>query len=312
MNEEDAAKTALIGIDWGTSRLRGFRIDSEGQLLEHRESALGIAAIRDGGFDRALYALIADWQPAPGAIPILMCGMIGSRQGWGEAPYRSCPAAPADLIDTLVQIDTSCGPALIIGGLSTTDGNGIHDVMRGEEMQILGGAPPAGRQLVIAPGTHSKWALVENGRIESFRTYMTGEVYDLLRAHSSLGWLMRDEGSASQDEEAFVTGVRQALADSDLLHLLFSVRTSGLFGDKPPEALSPYLSGLLIGSEIAGELRRHAAGPIIIIAAPQLARLYGIALSVAGRSNFQHVDASEAAARGLWRLWQLHRMEACQ
>src|ERR1700733_3453671 len=184
--------TALIGIDWGTSRLRGFRIGPEGQLLETRESALGIGAIRGGEFDQALSMLIADWQPVSGSVPILMCGMIGSRQGWREVPYRPCPAAEGDLIDALVPIETSCGPAFIIGGLSTTGGHGALDLMRGEETQILGVAPTTGRHVAVLPGTHSKWAVLEQGRLQSFRTYMTGEVYGLLCKHSSLGWLMQD------------------------------------------------------------------------------------------------------------------------
>ncbi len=299
-------QTALIGIDWGTSRLRGFRIGPEGQLLETRESALGIAAIRDGGFDQALSTLIADWQTVPGSVPILMCGMIGSRQGWREVPYHPCPAAQSDLIDTLAPIDTSCGPALIIGGLSTTGEYGALDLMRGEETQILGAAPTIGRHVAVLPGTHSKWAMLEQGRLRSFRTYMTGEVYGLLCKHSSLGWMMQDGSDLGIDETDFKVGVRRSLADPKLLHLLFSVRTSGLLLEKSPSSLASYLSGLLIGSEIAGERLRLPGGPLIVIASPTIGRLYEIALSAAGHSDVLHIDASQAVVRGLWRLWQLH------
>jgi 2-dehydro-3-deoxygalactonokinase len=301
--------TGLIGIDWGTSRLRAFRIGIDGQLLERRESDFGVAAIRDDGFEEALSSLILDWQPEPGAFPILMCGMIGSRQGWREVPYCSCPAGIGDLLGGLTRIGTRCGAAFIVGGLSFGDSDGNDDIMRGEETQIFGTVPSTGRQLVVAPGTHSKWAAVGDGRIEKFRTFMTGEAYSLLREHSSLGWLMRDASEADHDAEAFASGVGRALADPDLLHLLFNVRTRGLLKGEPPAALASYLSGLLIGSEVAGALRHHSGNAVTVIASLALGRLYQTALSAAGCREILHADAGEAAVRGLWRLWQLHRKE---
>jgi len=276
----------------------------DGRVLDRRETAHGIATIADGDFDRTLSTLIADWQPAAGAVPILMCGMIGSRQGWREVPYRPCPARAADLADRLDAVDTSCGPAFIISGLSTLDDDGRRDVMRGEETQILGGFSSASHYLVVAPGTHSKWAVVEDDGIRDYRTYMTGEIFAFLRNRSSLAWVMQDADDQC-DEDAFVSGVRRAAADSNLLNLLFSVRTSGLFDDRSSTALASYLSGLLIGSEIAGELRRQSGSPILVIASPALGRLYELAISAAGLSRTTTVDAGEATTRGLWRLWQL-------
>jgi 2-dehydro-3-deoxygalactonokinase len=298
--------TALIGVDWGTSQLRAYRISSAGQALERRESAQGIAVLRQAQFDQALSTLIADWQPEPGAIPILMCGMIGSRQGWREVPYRPCPASPADLLDTLQPIDTSCGRAFVVGGLSTADERGCRDIMRGEETQIFGAVASTAQALAIAPGTHSKWAEVDGASIRSFRTYMTGEVYGLLRKHSSLGWLMgKDDDDTRQHDQPFLSGVHQALEDPELLHALFGVRTRGLLEPQAPGALAAYLSGLLIGSEIAGATRHYAASPILIIAAPTLASLYRTALTAARIADVVIVDASEALVRGLWQLWQL-------
>ena len=201
----------LIGVDWGTSRLRGYRIGHGGKVLERRESNLGIAAIQGGAFGEALCALIAGWQLKHSPLPILMCGMIGSRQGWREIPYRPCPAGGDDLAGTLSTIDTNKARVYLTGGVSCASDDGTVDVMRGEETQILGAAPPAGRGLIIAPGTHSKWALVNDGRIESFRTYMTGEIYGLLREHSSLGWLMAEVDDRSHDDAAFLSGIRRAL-----------------------------------------------------------------------------------------------------
>jgi 2-dehydro-3-deoxygalactonokinase len=300
---------ALIGIDWGTSQLRAFRISSSGQILERRQSAQGIAGLRHAQFDDALGALISDWQSKTQAVPILMCGMIGSRQGWREAPYGDCPAELSTLLDTLQPIDTRCGPALLVGGLSTQEGNPYRDVMRGEETQIFGAVASTDRHLCVTPGTHSKWATVDGRRIERFRTYMTGELYGLLCRHSSLGWLMENAGEQPHDEDSFLAGVRLALQDAQLLHSLFSVRTRGLFQQQPPGALAAYLSGLLIGSEIAAETRQGAPCPILIIASSQLASLYRAALAAAGRTDVHWVDAGEAVARGLGKLWQLHRQE---
>ncbi|HLG89552.1 MAG TPA: 2-dehydro-3-deoxygalactonokinase [Alphaproteobacteria bacterium] len=296
--------TALIGIDWGTSRLRAFRIGPEGVLLERRESDLGIASISGSAFDPALHALIADWQGARAKAPILMCGMIGSRDGWREVPYRQCPAGLLDLVGALAPIESSCGPALIVGGLLTLDEHGHHDVMRGEETQIFGCAFSVRRTLFVAPGTHSKWAIVENGRVESFRTSMTGEIYDLLRRHSTLGWVMGG-AETSDEDQSFLSGVGRALENPDLLHSLFGVRTKGLFG-REPSALSSYLSGLLIGSEVAAELRRQPVGVVTVIASPRLAHLYGLALSAAGCSNVVSFQAADAVAQGLWKLWRLY------
>jgi 2-dehydro-3-deoxygalactonokinase len=307
--EASVAASELIAIDWGTTQLRAYRIGSAGQLLESRHSPHGIAAIQDREFDRALCSLIGDWQSKTGSIPILMCGMIGSRQGWREVAYRACPAGASDLIATLQPIDTGCGLALIVGGLSTTEADGHRDVMRGEETQIFGAVASTGHQLCVAPGTHSKWAKVEGERIESFRTYMTGEVYGLMCRHSSLGWLMENADEFCQDDRAFLSGVHRALEDAQVLHTLFSVRTKGLFDAQPPGALAAFLSGLLIGSEIAGATRQHVASPILIIASPELARLYRIALTAAGIANLTHIDASTAVVRGLWRLWTSYQQE---
>jgi 2-dehydro-3-deoxygalactonokinase len=298
---------ALIGVDWGTSQLRAFRIGSSGQILEHRQSAQGIAGLRHADFDDALSSLISDWQSKTQALPILMCGMIGSRQGWREAPYGDCPAELSTLLNTLRAIETRCGSALIVGGLSTPQGMQYRDVMRGEEIQIWGAVGATNRHLCVAPGTHSKWATVDGKRIERFRTYMTGELYGLLCRHSSLGWLMENASEQPHDDDSFLAGVSLALQDTQLLHSLFSVRTRGLFQQQPPGALAAYLSGLLIGSEIAAETRQGASCPILVIASLQLAHLYRAALAAAGRTDVQLVDAGEAVASGLWKLWQLHQ-----
>jgi 2-dehydro-3-deoxygalactonokinase len=157
---------------------------------------------------------------------------------------------------------------------------------------------------VIAPGTHSKWATLEKGKIREFRTYMTGEIFATLKDHSILGWLMPDKTEGVRDEEAYLQGVKDAAADSDLLHGLFNVRTQGLFQPGEAGGLVSYLSGLLIGNEICGATRWFPAKSITIVAGPQLAGLYSLALSRLGMADVSIADVGAVTARGLWRTWQ--------
>jgi 2-dehydro-3-deoxygalactonokinase len=304
--------SALVGVDWGNSRVRAFRIGIEGQILDRRASDRGVAEIRDGDFDRVLRDITDGW---PSGVPILMCGMIGSRHGWQEVPYRPCPAGAGDLATTLCPIETGCGPAWIVAGISTTNVHHdcgergvrkLYDVMRGEETQIAGVPAAVGRTLMITPGTHSKWAVVQAGTIESFRTHMTGEIYAVLQKHSILGRLMNAGMDGEFDQASFLDGVHLGREETGLLHALFSVRTQGLFEQKTPTALVHYLSGILIGSEVSAEARGRALdSPVIVIAAAELASRYQIALSACGFRDIRRVDAQLAVAQGLWRLWQL-------
>ena len=302
--------TALIGIDWGTSNNRAYRIDDRGRVLESRNGKLGLSAIKDRNFDAALETFIADWRQGEGrGIPVLMSGMIGSRNGWAEADYCQCPFGVEDLSRTIVPVTGRAGTVYIVGGGSAIDARGHHDVMRGEEIQILGLDDAAGPRLVIAPGTHSKWAVLESGRIQEFRTYMTGEIFALLKDHSILGWLMPDRAAGVSDQDAYLRGVRDAAADPDLLHGLFHVRTQGLFQPDQTGTLVSYLSGLLIGHEICGATERFPEKSITLIAGPQLANLYGLALANLGRRDVGMADVGMAdvgavTAMGLWRVWQ--------
>jgi 2-dehydro-3-deoxygalactonokinase len=293
----------LIGIDWGTTRLRAFLLDRHGRMLERRSSDRGVAVINDGQFDKALESIIGGW---PSGAPILMCGMVGSRQGWREAPYHPCPVHVADLASDLCPVETCCGRSWIVGGIRTRDARMHYDVMRGEETQIVGSSTGSGNELIITPGTHSKWVVVREARIESFRTHMTGEIYALLEQHSILGQLMEGGAGRQYHESSFLEGVRLAFDEPALLHSLFSVRTQGLFAQRAPGALASYLSGILIGSEVFTEARFHdLAAPVTVIAAAQLGSHYLAALSAVGCRDVRLVDADAAVVQGLWRIWEL-------
>ena len=178
--------------------------------------------------------------------------------------------------------------------------------MRGEETQIAGVTPHTGAVLIVTPGTHSKWTWVQDATVQNFRTYMTGELYAVLRGHSILGRLMEPNSRPCADA-AFREGIYTAFEDPELLHCLFNVRTQALFERKAPRTLASYLSGMLIGSEVAAALPHHPARSAIVIASPELGPLYRLAMSEAGMHDVTVIDGNDAVARGLWKLWQLRR-----
>ena len=276
----------MIGIDWGTSSLRAYRLRGR-TVIDRRDGAAGITTVAPGGFPDALRAVVADWL-ADGETHILMAGMVGSRQGWVEAPYLACPAGLDDLAGALVPVPFAGATAAIVPGLSHRDAAGLPEVMRGEETQLVGAGTDG---LFCLPGTHAKWAAVAGGRLTGFSTAMTGEVFAALRGHTILGRMMVD---APLDEAAFRRGVARAATAGGLLHHLFGVRTLGLFGELADTEAAAYLSGLLIGTEIAAV---EPAEPVRLIGDPALCRLYTLAL--AERGGTADIVAPDAAATGL-------------
>ena len=292
----------LVAIDWGTSALRGARLDPDGAVLEERHFPRGITTVEPGGFRAVFDACFADWMTAPDTLG-LIAGMAGSRQGWQEAPYCPCPAGFDELARHLLWIEP--GRLAIVPGLSCRLADGIPDVMRGEEVQIFGALAQAGRRdaLVVLPGTHSKWARVRDGRVTGFRTAMTGEFYALLSRQSLLARTL--DADAPFDPTAFDEGVRRALDGAGLLHSAFGVRTRALFAERDPGALASHLSGLLIGEELRafapGESDHRAAGSaLLLVGAEALTRRYARAFGVLGWTCA--VAPADAGWRGLRAL----------
>ncbi len=293
----------LIGVDWGGSHLRAFRYDDGGEVVETRERRQALLDIAPDGFEATLAALIAGWSGAGGAR-LMLCGMVGSRQGWAEAPYVSCPADAESLARRLLPLATSLGHAWIAPGVAF-ESDDRADVMRGEETQIIGALPAGWTGVAITPGTHSKWCRLEAGRITRFRTWMTGELYALLMTHALVGALAVGE---LHDPDAFALGVLRARDDPAITSLLFGARAEGLLGRIRPESLGGYLSGLLIGAEVAqGLAGLEAQAALLLIGAPELTAFYARALALAGREPAAIVDGATASARGLWRLDQMAR-----
>jgi 2-dehydro-3-deoxygalactonokinase len=280
----------LIGLDWGTTACRAYLIAADGAVLARSTDGPGILRVENGAFGPWLDSMTGAWIAAHGVLPVILSGMVGSRQGWMEAPYAPCPAGADDLVGRLARIDHDALSISVVPGLSTENGT-MPDVMRGEETQILGALALSGENggLFLLPGTHSKWAEAAEGRILSFRTFMTGEVFGALKDHTILGRPMRD---AAFDAAAFAQGVREgAVLDSAgaLLNRIFATRTYSLTGRLTDTALADYLSGLLIGAEII-EMMDLTERPVTIIASPSLAKRYTDAL---GHLGFEGALAPE-------------------
>ncbi len=299
--------TRLIAADWGTTTLRAYRIAADGQVAERSTLPLGILKVPGGNFESVYAEMFGPWQTGDAAVPVIAAGMIGSRQGWLEVPYLTPPSGVAEFASVLGHVRTRDGRTMaIVPGVAMVGEDGVPDVIRGEETQVVGAhiRDRGASGLVVVPGTHSKWILAEGGRVTWFATFMTGEAFAVLSEHSILGRLMRGD---QPDTGAFRRGVDHGRSDdprsAGLLHKLFSVRTLGLFDTVPGEALRSYLSGLLIGAEISEASRAIAArlgtmpNTLTVIGGAALARAYGSALGHAGFAVKD--DGEDAMVSGL-------------
>lgn len=307
------AAIALVGLDWGTTSLRAHAFSPAGEVLDSRERPWGIRQLPPGGFAAALVAIAGDWLGGPGSPPAVACGMVGSRDGWREVPYVECPADVAALASGLVAIDTPSGPLHLVPGLRLSGDR--PDVMRGEETQLAGavaaGDAPA-EAVFILPGTHSKWALVEGGRVTRFTTHLTGELFALLRDHSLLGvpargcpaadGIMAGQSAASGD--AFDRGLATARASgpAGLSGRLFTARSLYLAGSLAAADTLEYLSGLLVGEEIRSGLAEHGDLPatIRLVGDAGLCRRYARGLIAFGIGEV--VILGDTAPAGLWQI----------
>jgi 2-dehydro-3-deoxygalactonokinase len=270
----------MIGVDWGTTSLRAYRLGPDGGVLDRLDRPGGILTVPAGGFPAALKEAIGPWLSA-GEARILLCGMVGSRQGWVEAPYLSCPAGPDEIAAATVPIPFEGAEIRLVPGLTTEDADGIPDVMRGEETKLVAMAVTLGTApaTVCMPGTHSKWARLEGGRVAHFTTHMTGEAFGALSTHTILA---RTSAEGPDRPEAFARGVARARQGGGLLHHLFGARTLHLMGRLEQAETRSFLSGLLIGHEVSAALAGRPAPQVELVGAAGLAALYATALTLSG------------------------------
>jgi 2-dehydro-3-deoxygalactonokinase len=290
---------SFIAVDWGTTNRRAYRIGSGGAVEDRMEDANGILSVPPGGFPAAVDEIRARL----GEAPMLLAGMVGSNRGWEEAPYVPCPAGLPELAANLKWIEP--GRIAIVPGVCFSDGDGA-DVMRGEEVQLLGayaeGHIPA-NAIVCHPGTHNKWVRIEDGRIASFRTVMTGEMFNLLRKHSILSDMLLGD---VEPGPAFDAGVAAGLTGGPLTGELFSVRARVLLGKARREDAASYTSGLLIGTDVRSGIASAGHGPIYVMGRPDLTSLFAAALARAGRQG-QELEGDDAFLCGARHLAELLR-----
>ncbi|KND56250.1 2-dehydro-3-deoxygalactonokinase [Candidatus Paraburkholderia kirkii] len=302
----------LIALDWGTTSLRAYLLGDDGVGLDARASSAGVMKLPAGGFDQAFEETCGAWLDAHPRLPVVAAGMVGSAQGWVEAPYVETSAGAEALVAGIVTVKTARGVAVhVVPGV--LERGALPNVMRGEETQIFGALASepslgaSGGALIGLPGTHAKWAFVGNGRIERFYTFMTGETFGALRDHTILGRTMHP--SATHDEAAFLRGVDTArdAGHAGLLATIFSTRTLSLTGQLTAEQQPDYLSGLLIGHELRGlnevlvRERSALAGKktLRLIGNDALCDRYRAALA---RFGCHDAPTAHATERGLYRI----------
>lgn len=296
----------FLALDWGTTNLRAWVADADGRPLLRRDFPLGVAGLVPG---EAAQRFASEVRPAMAAeaLPAVLCGMIGSTLGWQAVPYFDCPAPMAALQGALHRIAQPGPPVWIVPGLRTQRADGCGpDVMRGEETHIFGWAmgDPArqhGTHLICHPGTHAKWARLVDNRIEDFVTAMTGELFALLRQHSAL-----QVSGAIENDAAFEQGLKSAGDGGALASRLFTTRSRVVGGNMPAHQAESYLSGLLIGAEVAATPALFgiaAPASVAVIGDLALCARYCRALAWNGFAATAH-DGEAAVLAGLAALYR--------
>lgn len=282
---------AFLAVDWGTTNRRVYRIVNGTVDCEERDDR-GILAVGPDGFASEVAAIRARM----GDLPMLCAGMVGSNRGWIDVPYVDCPADLASVAAGVMWVEPL--RTAIVPGVALR-GSDHSDVMRGEEVQLLGAVAAhlvPGDALLCQPGTHCKWARMAGGGIASFATAMTGEVFALLQHHSLLAAQMTD---AVEPNDDFRRGVRDA-ADGLLLTRLFGVRAGFVTGQRD-RAAAAYVSGLLIGTDVRAQLRDRA-DTVFVLADPTLGGLYSAAIAAAG-GDARLIDSHAAFVSGITSIW---------
>ncbi len=285
----------FVAVDWGTSSFRAALIAPDGEILDELAQPRGIVSFKPGEFAPYLIATCARMTKA-GGQSFLLSGMIGSKDGMAEVPYCACPATPMDVARNVrwaVKDRVAIAPGVRFEN---------EDVMRGEEIQVFGAAAVLGLRdaTMVLPGTHSKWVYLESGAIMGFNTFMTGEVYALLAQHSILSKSLPAQ-SKEFEPQIFLQGIDFASQGVNLLNTAFSVRVKSLFKELSPEHAASYLSGLVIGEELAA-MQVQPGADLVLVGSPELTQRYQLALEHMGARV--RVLGSQAAWAGLHQVYQ--------
>lgn len=302
-------KPRYAAVDWGTTSFRLWLVGHDGSVIGESRSREGMTTARETGFAAVLDKRLAE-VGAPADVPVIMCGMVGAKQGWVEAGYIDVPAKLSDISGKAVGVPGLARDARILPGLAQRDLNAA-DVMRGEETQLLGCAESMKHSdcLIAMPGTHSKWVRVVRREVLGFSTFMTGELFDVISRQSILQHAVKDSGGFDGAHPAFLAALHSAYREPELAtNRLFSIRARGLLFSLTPTDAEATLSGLMIGLELAGALKQAPKDtPVILVASGKLRGLYEAAFHRLGLKSTT-IDADEAVRRGLSQaardMWQ--------
>ena len=290
-------------IDWGTSQLRFWLFDSAGTLIIDKRTDDGMDKLTPADYCTIVEGLFVD-TPANDETPLIICGMAGARTGWQEAPYLETPTSVLELARAAMPItadkakmgrDIRIIPGVAYGSPQSPD------VMRGEETLLYGAgliSPLSGT--ICLPGTHSKWVRLDDGKITSFNTVMTGELYHLLSRQSTLSHA--PDVGMDGGEVSFLEGVRFAKNKPEhVVNQLFKIRASHLLFPNHIMANHNYLSGVLIGAEIIAN--SVAGSSVTLVASGDLATRYRQAIAEC-QLSCDTIDSEQVAQMALFDIAQ--------
>ena len=273
---------SLIVADWGTSNLRIWGMDHQGNIVHTANSDKGMSSLEPSEFEPYLISQIKNWLPREenARCHVVICGMAGAKSGWKEAPYLKVPCPPIDKEKT-IQVETK-DKRISVSILPGIMQKSPPDVMRGEETQIAGylSKKPDFDGIICLPGTHTNWVHISVGEIVSFRTFMTGEIYQTL---SECSILKNSVKSNDFDLTTFLEAFGDTYSNPALLSSkLFGLRAADLLENISTKFLKSKLSGYLVGSELAGAKSYWLGQNIVMIGNDELCILYKKALKNLG------------------------------
>lgn len=297
----ETSKPYVAVADWGTSSFRLWILAADGSVLGESRGHDGLVTVTDGNFEAVLERHLAALK-APGDLPVVICGMAGSRAGWVEAPYMGLPAGLDAIADAVVAVPAR-RRVIMVPGIARRDPS-APDVIRGEETKLFGLVRGGTRDaVVVMPGTHCKWVQIAKGVVADFRTFMTGELFATIKDHTVLAGALIDAGAIDPDDEFFIAGVKASLANPAMIaNALFSIRAGWLVHNRSADQQLARLSGLLIGQEIAGGRTLYGGvSAVHLLADERMGGVYHSALRVAGL-DVTRIEADELVRDGLFAV----------
>lgn len=262
-----------IAVDWGSTQLRAWHWQQD-KCVDQIQVAAGVTQLNGRRPEEVFWQHIGPWRGEDN-IPVLMAGMIGSDAGWQSVPYLPCPTSLSQLSSGLTEVAEN---VWIVPGLKVQR-NGECNVMRGEETQLAGAMTLSPGELYVMPGTHCKWVEVAGEVIQHFATAMSGELHHVLLKHSLIGMGLPEQCA---DESAFYRGLLKGIESPSLVGTLFTARAARVLGELPPESVAEYLSGLLIGAEVAGFYPHKTKPAVTLVGGSALNQRYRSAFTAMG------------------------------